>query len=377
MYHIWEYGVGWLKYKMCACACAKRCLIFKSTHHFLLPINPTSTETHLTYTQHLLEPSQTISKMSTPSSITIPWKTDPSAGPIPAHIYFPTPPSSTPHPIALIFHAGGFVLGSTSLIPKGQISYLVSRGFVVVTPEYRLCPQVSLFAGPVQDAGEVLKWCQSALPALLQQQTSVAVDASRIVALGHSAGGTLALHTGLCASPPLAILDFYGPKCFDDRSWFAPLPVFAQMPDLPKDFTEQIHEGAQAVTSEAMFVAGKPNLKDARCAWYIAQIKAGTSLSSVVPDGNYQRCDPVTQFSAGFPPTYFLHGKEDVFVGYALSERAADKLRECGLATELMLGEEIGHAFDLQPGAEESESWGKYVVPALEWLVGKALSERN
>jgi acetyl esterase/lipase len=122
-----------------------------------------------------------------------------------------------------------------------------------------------------------------------------------------------------------------------------------------------------------MFVEGKPNLADPRCAWYIAQIKAGSSLSSIVPDGDYARCDPVTQFSAGFPPTYFLHGKEDVFVGHALSERAAGKLEECGVEVEIVLGEEIGHAFDLQPGAEESESWGKYVVPALEWLVSKAL----
>jgi acetyl esterase/lipase len=315
--------------------------------------------------------------MSTPSSITLPWKSDPSAGPIPAHIYFPTPASPTPHPIALIFHAGGFVLGSTSLIPKGQISYLVSRGFVVVTPEYRLCPQISLFDGPLQDARDVLIWCQSTLPDILTQEHNVAVDASRIVAMGHSAGGTLALHTGLSASPALAILDFYGPKCFEDECWFAPLPVFAQMPDLPREFTERIHGGAQAVTSEAMFVAGKPNLEDARCAWYIAQIKAGTSLSSVVPDGDYQRCDPVAQFSASFPPTYFLHGKQDVFVGHALSERAADKLRKCSVEVEIVLGEEIGHAFDLQPEAEESETWGRYVVPALEWLVGKASSGKN
>jgi acetyl esterase/lipase len=311
--------------------------------------------------------------MSTPSSTTLTWKTDPSAGPIPAHIYFPSTPSSTPHPIALIFHAGGFVLGSTELVPKAQITHLVSRGLVVVTPEYRLCPQVDLFSGPMTDAHEVLSWCQDILPDILHKEHNVKIDGSKVVVMGHSAGGTLALHTGLCAKKPLAILDFYGPKCYDDGCWFEPLPAFAQMPDLPREFTEQIHSGSQAITSEAMFVDGKPNLADPRCAWYIAQIKAGTSLSSIVPDGDYARCDPVTQFSTGFPPTYFLHGKEDVFVGHALSERAAGKLEECGVEVEIVLGEEIGHAFDLQPGAEESESWGKYVVPALEWLVSKAL----
>jgi acetyl esterase/lipase len=358
-----------LRYKENGCAGISSHLIFNHILGFIS--TPTVTGSHLNYIFPKQDPQSRV-KMSTSSSTTLTWKTDPSAGPIPAHIYFPTTPSSTPHPIALIFHAGGFVLGSTSLIPKSQITFLVSRGFVVVTPEYRLCPQVALYEGPVQDARDVLIWCQNDLAGVLNGKEAVQVDPKKIVVMGHSAGGSLALHTGLCASPPLAILDFYGPKCFDEKVWFQPLPAFAQMPDLPSSFTDAIHEGPQAFTSQAMFVAGKPNLADPRCAWYIAQIKAGTSLSSIVPDDDYERVDPVTQFKKGFPPTYFLHGKQDVFVGHALSERAAAKLRECGVETELVLGEEIGHAFDLQPGEDESEEWGKYVVPALEWLVKHA-----
>jgi acetyl esterase/lipase len=119
-----------------------------------------------------------------------------------------------------------------------------------------------------------------------------------------------------------------------------------------------------------MFIAGAPNLSDPRCAWYIAQIKAGTSMSSIVPDGDYQRVDPVSKFGKGFPPTYFLHGKKDVFVRHEWSERAEERLRECGVETEIVLGEEIGHAFDLQMEVKR-EKWEKYVVPALDFLVQK------
>jgi acetyl esterase/lipase len=116
-----------------------------------------------------------------------------------------------------------------------------------------------------------------------------------------------------------------------------------------------------------MFVGGAPNLADPRCAWYIAQIKAGTALSAIVPDGDYARVDPTTRFSGAFPPTYFLHGRKDVFVEWEVTERAHEMLKGFGVKTELVLGEEIGHAFDLQM-KEESEMWGKYVVPALDFL---------
>ena len=117
-----------------------------------------------------------------------------------------------------------------------------------------------------------------------------------------------------------------------------------------------------------MFIAGKPNLSDLRCAWYIQQIKSGTSVSSLVPDNDYDRVDATTQFSSKFPPTYFLHGKPDVFVGYELSVRAHEALEELGVETELVLPEEVGHAFDLQLGEDKEDLFGKLVEPALEWL---------
>lgn len=48
----------------------------------------------------------------------------------------------------MIIHAGAYVFGSARDIPRYQIVELVERGFVVVTPDFRLCPQVSIREGP-------------------------------------------------------------------------------------------------------------------------------------------------------------------------------------------------------------------------------------
>jgi acetyl esterase/lipase len=267
-----------------------------------------------------------------------------------------------------MFHAGGFVLGSTDMIPKSQIGYLVGKGFVVVTPEYRLCPQVSLYDGPIQDAKDVYRWCQEDLPALLKERT-INVDASRIGVMGHSAGGLLALTTGLCPNPPRAIVDFYGCKYLADPWWTQKLSAFAQIPEQSEDFISRIFEGRQAITSKPMFVDGKPALDDPRCAWYIQQLKNGTSVSSIVPDGDYKRADATANFRKGFPPTYFLHGGvPDIFVDYKLTVRAHEELKELGVETELVIGEDIGHAFDLQRQGDVDLLFSKYVVPALDWL---------
>ena len=243
----------------------------------------------------------------------------------------------------------------------------MARGFVVVTPEYRLCPQVSLYDGPIQDAKDSLKWCQEELPALLKEKTGTDVDASRIVTMGHSAGGMLALTTGLCPKPPLAIVDLYGVKYLSEASWTRPLPAFAKIPDLPEDFISKIYEGPQAITSLPMFVDGKPALSDPRCAWYIQQLKRGTSISSLIPDGDYARVDPALRFKKGFPPTYFSHGVPDQFVDHKLTVRAYEELKKLGVETEMVIADDIGHVFDIQID-EKDPLFGKYVVPALDFL---------
>lgn len=79
------------------------------------------------------------------------------------------------------------------MVPKPEIETLVDLGFVVVVPEYRLCPQVSVYNGPIKDAEDCLQWMRQDLPGLLESE-GVKVDSQRVAAMGHSAGGGMALH---------------------------------------------------------------------------------------------------------------------------------------------------------------------------------------
>lgn len=93
-----------------------------------------------------------------------------------------------------MFYGGGFVVGSKELVSKNEIETLVLElGFVVVVPNYRHCPAISLYEGPINDAYSCYEWVQNDLPRLLSNVRVVA-DGSRVAVIGSSAGGTLALH---------------------------------------------------------------------------------------------------------------------------------------------------------------------------------------
>ncbi len=78
------------------------------------------------------------------------------------------------------------------MVSSQQIEDLTAAGFVVVSLDYSLCPQVSLYNGPFQDARDSYYWCKGNLPSLLATE-GVKADATKVVAVGYSAGGTLAL----------------------------------------------------------------------------------------------------------------------------------------------------------------------------------------
>lgn len=79
------------------------------------------------------------------------------------------------------------------MIPRPQIEYLVRNGFVVVSVDHRLCPNVSWSEGPRGDTRDAYHWCRTHLPDLLERDFGITVDGSRVVAFGHSSGAHLAL----------------------------------------------------------------------------------------------------------------------------------------------------------------------------------------
>lgn len=97
----------------------------------------------------------------------------------------------------MAIHGGAFVLGHAGGVSVDQIEDCLERGWIVVAPEHRLCPQVDILRGPIADCRDLLKWIyDGGLDKELNARETTsgyAVDNDRVIAFGTSAGGTLAL----------------------------------------------------------------------------------------------------------------------------------------------------------------------------------------
>src|SRR5216683_3738365 len=123
--------------------------------------------------------------------------------------------TSTPQPTVLYFHGGGWTQGSKEASALSLLPYL-EMGWNVVNVEYRLA-RVSLAPAAVEDCLCSLRW-------VIHNAKEYNIDTSRLVVTGNSAGGHLALTTGMipasagldreCPGPEVlkvaAIVNWYG-----------------------------------------------------------------------------------------------------------------------------------------------------------------------
>lgn len=97
---------------------------------------------------------------------------------------------------------------------------LLDRGFLPVSVDYRLCPEVSLAQGPMEDACDALHWARTVLPITRRARKDVQLDPGRVTAVGWSAGGHLAMTLAFTApakgiDAPDSIFAFYCPSNFE------------------------------------------------------------------------------------------------------------------------------------------------------------------
>ncbi|THH41816.1 alpha/beta hydrolase [Neolewinella litorea] len=105
-----------------------------------------------------------------------------------------------PRPGVLLIHGGGWTTGSKeNQIPMAQ--QLADRGYVTVTPEYRLSAEAPYPSG-VKDLKQALRWMRA-------HATEYGIDSNRIAVYGASAGAHLASLLGVTAERSL--YDTLGP----------------------------------------------------------------------------------------------------------------------------------------------------------------------
>lgn len=122
--------------------------------------------------------------------------------------------------LALMIHGGGHVMFSRKDIRPSQTQLLLDHGLLPVSIDYRLCPEVSLLQGPMVDVCNALRWARHRLPNLKLACPGLKIDGERVVVIGWSSGGHLAMTLGWTARlqnirPPEAILGFYCPTDYE------------------------------------------------------------------------------------------------------------------------------------------------------------------
>ena len=191
-------------------------------------------------------------------------------------VFYPKEKNKNNHIAIIIIHGGGWRTGNrTQHYPLAQ--KLASLGYVCFTPEYRLSTE-ALFPAAVYDLKAAIRWVK-------ENAGKYAVDSSRIVAMGFSAGGELAAFLGVTGNMPL----FEGTS----EPIGTPTNVHAVVDmDGILSFTHpESGEGDDSKrTSAATYWFGYPR-KDHEKLW-----EAGSSLSYV---GRYT------------PPTLFLNSSVD------------------------------------------------------------------
>ncbi len=113
------------------------------------------------------------------------------AGPIAARLYVPGGPRSSPAPLLVYLHGGGFVIGDLDT-HDGVCRFLAAAaGTTVLAIDYRLAPEHP-FPAAVEDAWAGFAWAVANAAAL-------GIDPGRIAVGGDSAGANLAAVVSLLA----------------------------------------------------------------------------------------------------------------------------------------------------------------------------------
>lgn len=119
----------------------------------------------------------------------------PDGASLAADVYRPKDTATDPLPIAVFVHGGGLFVGSRKA-NRTYVELLAQRQYVVFVPEYRLIESTD-------GIGAISDVC-AGLAYLKAHAAEYGGDLSRILVIGESAGGFLALYaTALSASPLL------------------------------------------------------------------------------------------------------------------------------------------------------------------------------
>lgn len=207
-----------------------------------------------------------------------------------------------PIPTFIYFHGGGWVAGNKESNVLRLMPFL-AKGWAAVNVQYRL-GEVSLAPAAVEDGLCALRW-------VIRNAREYNFDTNRLVVSGNSAGGHLALTTGMI--PESSGLDRQCPGSEELRvaaivNWYG-------------------------ITDVADLLDG-PNRKNYAVQWLGSQ-----------PDrvAIAERVSPLSYVSPGLPPIISIHGDADPVVPYSHATRLHTALERAGTVNRLVTVPGGGH----------------------------------
>ncbi len=262
-------------------------------------------------------------------------------------------------PVLLWLHGGALVCGTRERMRPAHLRLYTEAGYVVVAIDYRLAPETKL-PGIIEDLQDACLWLRTEGPALLN------IDPGRLAAIGHSAGGYLALMSGCCIEPrPRAIVSFYG---YGDiaADWYSrPDPFYCRQPMVSE-------QAAYAAVGKGVVCHSTDPERPARYYLYLRQRGLWplevSGLDPVRQRSELDRYCPERRVDPSYPPTLLLHGTADTDVPSNLSVAMGQALDRAGVEHELLLFPGAGHGFDAAEPPPDSSGPGEVLGRVLAFL---------
>ena len=247
-------------------------------------------------------------------------------------VWEPLQAFATPHPAVVLVHGGAWTTGARGETPLWNI-WLSERGFMVFDIDHRLAPPARWQDAP----GDV----KCAVGWVKRHAETFGVDPNRVVLMGVSSGGHLALLAAYTDGHPRLPLSCLAQNAVQDTSVAAVVALSA-----PTDLTWQYDlefpwwypDALTSVESLEAFAGGTPQ---------------------TAPDA-YRLGSPINHVSAGLPPTLLVHGGRDQLVLPEESEKLAARLENAGVPHRFLRLSYANHLFDLHWGG-----WGSQLTRAV------------
>ena len=281
-----------------------------------------------------------------------------------------------------------------------QTQTLLAAGYLPVSIDYRLCPETTLLQGPMHDVRSALHWARHTLPTTRLQRADIHPDGDRVVAVGWSTGGHLAMTLGWTApaaglAPPDAILAFYCPTDYEDPFW--------TQPNTPRGADRSASDTPQHDIWEGMYrspitsynppasthaLGGWLAPSDARSRICLNMNWNGQTLPLLLNDLRHAKQDPrardltlpskesirsvspLAQIrdEAYRTPTFIVHGTRDDLIPWQQAQRTYEALRERGVPAEIRLVQGAVHLFDIGKGLKRDGEAERAVREGYEFL---------